>query len=185
MARLGLHPVEDVRSFDLPGVRVVLADTTVAGCNHGKVHHLTDEVCGRLADADGPALLVLHHYVQPLPIPTFIPAGIASHRAGPFLRAVAAANPATLVTSGHSHRHRRRRRGPLVLTEVGSPKDYPGTWAGYAIHEGGIRQVVRRVTRPDCIGWTEYTRRAGLGLWGWWSPGRLEERCFTHPWPAR
>ncbi len=185
MAELGLHPIEDVRSFDLPGVRVVLADTTVNGCNRGRVHHLTEEVCERLADADGPALLVLHHYLQSLPFPTFAPAGIASHRAGPFLHAVASANPATLVTSGHSHRHRTRRSGPLVLSEVGSPKDYPGTWAGYAVHEGGIRQVVRRVIQPDCIGWTEYTRRAGLGLWGWWSPGRLEQRCFTHPWPTR
>ena len=29
----------------------------------------------------------------------------------------------------------RPRHGRLVMTEVGSPKDHPGTWAGYAVHE--------------------------------------------------
>jgi hypothetical protein len=43
------------------------------------------------------------------------------------------------------------------VTEVGSPKDYPGTWAGYVVHEGGIRQVVRRVAAPEVIRWTEST----------------------------
>jgi hypothetical protein len=89
-----------------------------------------------------------------------------------------------VITSGHTHRHRARRRGPLLLTEVGSPKDYPGTWAGYVVHEGGIRQVVRRVAAPDAIRWTEATKRALFGIWGRWSPGRLEDRCLTHVWPT-
>ena len=87
------------------------------------------------------------------------------------------------MTAGHSHRHRRRTHRSVTITEVGSPKDYPGTWAGYVVHEGGVRQVVRRVDRPDCIRWTEYTRRAALGLWGQWSPGRLDDRCFSLTWP--
>jgi hypothetical protein len=93
------------------------------------------------------------------------------------------AAPGALLTAGHSHRHRRRTHRSVTITEVGSPKDYPGTWGGYVIHEGGIRQVVRRIADPTCIAWTEYTRRAALGVWGRWSPGQLDARNFSHVWP--
>ena len=73
----------------------------------------------------------------------------------------------------------------MIVTEVGSPKDYPGTWGGYVVHEGGIRQVVRRIAEPDVIAWTEYTRRAVGGVWGLWSPGSLSDRCWSHTWPTR
>jgi hypothetical protein len=72
----------------------------------------------------------------------------------------------------------------VLVTEVGSVKDHPGTWAGYVVHEGGIRQVVRRVMAPDVLGWTEATKRALFGVWGRWSPGSLDDRCISHPWPA-
>ena len=68
------------------------------------------------------------------------------------------------------------------MVEVGSPKDYPGTWSGYEIYEGGIRQVVRRVERPDCVRWTEHTGRAMFGIWRRWSPGTIDDRCFTKLW---
>jgi hypothetical protein len=90
-----------------------------------------------------------------------------------------------MMSSGHTHRHRRHHHGPIVVTETGSTKDYPGTWTGYAVHEGGIRQVTRRVTEPDAIAWTEHTRWAMAGWWGEWSPGPRSHRCFTHVWPAR
>ena len=101
-----------------------------------------------------------------------------------FLDAVAAAAPAALVVSGHTHRHRLRHRGPLAIAETGSPKDYPGTWTGYVVHERGLRQVTRRVARPDAIPWTEHSRWAGFGLWGLWSRGTLPHRCFTLHWPT-
>ena len=58
-------------------------------------------------------------------------------------------------------------------------------WAGYAIHEGGIRQVVRRIAEPDCLAWNERTASSLGGLWGRWTPGKLADRCLTHPWPPR
>lgn len=72
--------------------------------------------------------------------------------------------------------------GGVTVAEVGSTKDYPGQWAGYSVYEGGIRQVVRRVERPDAIAWTEMTARAIGGVWKWWSPGRMEDRCWTIRW---
>jgi hypothetical protein len=92
--------------------------------------------------------------------------------------------PNLLFTAGHTHRNRRRRIAGVEATEVGSPKDFPGGWGGYVVHEGGIRQVVRRVAAPDCLPWLERSRWAALGAWGRWSPGRLDARCFSLTWSS-
>ncbi len=170
---------------DLPGVRLVTVDTTVPRRNPGTIAASTAEAARLVAEAGGPVLVAMHHHLQRHRLMTHPPRGIPGAEAIPFLDAVAGANPATLVVTGHSHRHRSYRWGPITVAEVGSPQDYPGTWAGYVVHEGGIRQVVRRVAEPDAIAWTESTKRCFLGLWGRWSPGSLEQRCFSLRWPGR
>lgn len=172
-------------STELPGVRLVTVDTTVARCNRGTIAASTTEVARLVAEAHGPALVAMHHHPERHPVMTHPPRGIPGAEAVPFLHAVAAANPATLVITGHSHRHRSYRWGPITVAEVGSPQDYPGTWAGYVVHEGGVRQVVRRVAEPAAIAWTEATKSTFLGLWGRWGPGPLAQRCFSLSWPAR
>ena len=167
---------------DVPGLRVVVADATRRHHHTGSVRPILADVLDAVAGADGPALLAMHHQLQRLPFPTHWPPGVLGPESGRFLRALRRANPDVLVTSGHTHRHRARRAGSVVITEVGSPKDHPGTWAGYAVHEGGIRQVVRRVADPRVLRWTEDTKRALFGIWGRWSPGRLDDRCFSHAW---
>ena len=182
-SRLGLTvPDDGVHAVDLPGLRLVLIDSTTVSENAPRLDHAVPQ----LAEAiDGrPAFVVLHHHLLRLPVSTTWPPGVPSPMAGRFLAAVAAAGPAALVVSGHTHRHRMRRSGPLVVAETGSPKDHPGTWTGYVVYEGGLRQVVRRVGRPDVVRWTEHTRRAALGAWGLWSPGTLAQRCFSLDWPA-
>jgi hypothetical protein len=87
-----------------------------------------------------------------------------------------------MVTSGHTHRHRRWSRAGVTVTQVGATKDYPGVWAGYVVHEGAIRQIVRRTARPDVIGWTDHTRIAAYGAWEHAAPGRLAARCFDLRW---
>ena len=168
---------------DVPGLRIIVADVTLPGRHPGSIRRVGPDILDAAADAPGPVLLATHHQLQRLPFPTHWPPGVLGPGSGRFLRALRRANPSTFVTSGHTHRHRARRIGPLLLTEVGSPKDHPGTWAGYAVHEGGIRQVVRRVMQPEVLRWTEDTKRALFGIWGKWSPGSLEDRCLTHPWP--
>lgn len=171
-------------AVDLPGIRLVIANTEVPRHSHGEIGaEQRARIAELLADSPGPAFLAMHHYLQRFKRPNVYPAGIPGPMASDLLRAVVSANPATVVTSGHSHRHRRHRHGPLVVSEIGSTKDYPGAWAGYAVHEGGIRQVVRRVAEPSAIAWTERTRRAVGGIWGLWSPGLRSHRCFTHRWP--
>ncbi|CAN5147338.1 hypothetical protein BH24ACT1_BH24ACT1_06440 [soil metagenome] len=170
---------------ELPGIRLVLGDTTVAGHNSGTISASSAEVARLAGEASGPALVALHHHPQRRQVMTHPPRGIPGTEAVPFLDGLAAANPAAMVITGHSHRHRMHRWGPLVVAEVGSPQDFPGTWAGYVVHEGGIRQVVRRVAAPGALAWTESTKGCFAGLWGRWAPGTLGQRSFSHPWPTR
>ncbi len=171
-------------SRDLPGIRVVLAHSEMRGHSGGRMTRAQrTRVAELLEEAQRPAFLVLHHYLQRHRMPTIYPRGIRGDEARALLNAVIAANPATMVSTGHSHRNRRRAHGPVVITEIGATMHYPGVWAGYAVHEGGIRQVVRRVAAPEAMEWTERTRRVLLGLWGLWTPGLRADRCFSHSWP--
>jgi len=178
----GFELATPVAHHDRPGIRVVLADTSRPGHDSGQTRGVADDVVQRAADAGGPVLVALHHQLMRYAFPTYLPVGVAGPDAHRFLVALARANPHALVTSGHTHRHRRRHHGPVTVTEVGSTKDFPGTWAGYECYEGGIVQTVRRIAEPSCIRWTDHTRRAALGIWQRWAPGRLGDRCFTRTW---
>jgi hypothetical protein len=184
LAHFGHAMTRHVASRDVPGLRIVMVDSTDAPRGGGHVRQHQAAVVAELRATGRPAFITMHHHAQRLAVPTFWPPGIPGLEATRFLGAVAAVKPATMVSTGHTHRHRRRSLGPVLLTEVGSPKDFPGTWAGYVVHEGGIRQVVRRIMRPDLLAWTDYTAGAVGGAWGLWSPGLLGHRCFTHPWPV-
>ena len=181
-AAIGLPLVDGVRHVDQSGVRLLLADTTRHGTDVGNLAHVGDELVAAAADADGPVLLALHHQPMRFRLPTYLPPGLPGPQVRPLLRRVGKVNHRVLVTSGHTHRHRRHEIAGVTATEVGSTKDFPGTWAGYHVHEGGIVQVVRRIAEPSCIRWTDHTRRAALGVWGRWSPGGLDDRCFTLRW---
>lgn len=181
LAGLDIH--RGVQHLDVPGLRLVFVETSVPGRHLGTITSDTCDLIVEAVRAAPAAVVLLHHQLQPALLPLYWPPGIPHRQTRRFLDALAAANRRVVVTSGHTHRHRRRDAGPVVTTEVGSPKDYPGTWGGYVVHEGGIRQVARRVEAPECAAWLERTRHAAFGLWGRWSPGQLDDRCFTHVWP--
>jgi len=185
LAEVGIHVPKQPWARDLPGIRVIMTHTWRPDSRWGRVEaEQRAQIVALAADAPSAVFVALHHHPQRWAVPDHYPPGIPGEQSRALVDALAAANPATLLASGHTHRHRLRRHGPLLAAEVGSTKDYPGTWAGYAVHEGGIRQVVRRIAAPDAICWTETTSRALAGLWGRWSPGARDERCFTHVWPA-
>lgn len=180
----GLRLHREVASIDVPGLRLVLMDSSMRDIDIGRWNHLREPVADELAAADGPAMLVVHHQPQRYSVPTYLPRGIPRMSVTPFVEALLDANPQLFATSGHTHRNRRYSVHGVPWTEVGSPKDFPGSWAGYVVHEGGIRQVVRRVEDRSARRWLDYSARAAAGAWGWWAPGRLEDRCFTHVWPG-
>lgn len=178
----GLAMTEGWDSFDRPGVRLIVVDSSVMSRGIGRLPEDAEGIISAAAEAPAGVVIAMHHHLQTHPTPRFWPPGIASPEAEPFLDALAEANPSTLITSGHTHRNRSRTHRDITLTEVGSTKDYPGVWAGYVVYEGGIRQMVRRVQRPDCIGWTDYTRLAVNGMWARWSPGTIDQRSFHITW---
>jgi predicted phosphodiesterase len=182
LAALGIGDAAPVRCVDVPGLRIVLVDSTCSGRDRARIDHVADLVVAAVANGGRPAFVAMHHHLMPLPLPVSWPPGIGSHSGDALLRRLAAVEPDTFVTSGHTHRNRRRRLGPVTTTEVGSPKDYPGVWAGYVVHDTGIRQTVFRVGDPDVLRWNDRTARAALGLWGRWSPGPLDHRCFVQRW---
>lgn len=181
----GFDLVRGVQVQRVGPLSVVLVDTTIAGRGHGTVAHVRADVVDAVHGTTPGALVLQHHQVQPLPFAHHWPPGIPSTEGLPYLREVARAQPNTLVSSGHTHRNRRLRHQVLTLTEVGAVKDYPGVWAGYVVHEGGIRQVVRRVAAPPALRWTERTGDAIGGMWRLWSPGTLSDRCMSVRWKAR
>lgn len=182
-AARGIDLVRDgVRVRDVPGLRLVLFDSSKPGKHTGTYRRFADDVVDAAAESDGPAFLLTHHQPQPLPVPHHWPPGVPSFEANRFIDRVTAVNPRVFMSTGHTHRHRRHGRGAMVITEVGSPQHYPGTWAGYVVHEGGIRQVVRRVAAPAAIAWTEATGRSVLRVWKRWSTGGIADRCFSHVW---
>src|ERR1019366_8847064 len=105
----------------------------------------------------------LHHPPELHRFPTVYPPGVPFGESRQLLEALVTYKPSAFVTCGHRHRNRRYRYGPIVVSEVGATKDYPGVWAGYKIYDGGLVQSVRRISRPDVISWTEATRRAMNG----------------------
>lgn len=179
----GIPFVRDAKCVDLPGVRVIVADTTVPGRGFGSIAQAHEDIVELAGLTSRPFLLGLHHQLEPRRFPTHYPLGVRKSASSAFLDDLARVNPRGLISSGHTHRNRSRHHGPLAITEVASTRDWPGVWAGYAVHEGGIRQVVRRASAPGAITWHEYSRRALLGIWERWAAGPLEQRSLVHQWP--
>ncbi len=183
-AAFGLSIAQPLLVRDLPGLRLILADTTRGGRHSGSLEEVGASIVEAAADADrtGGVLVCLHHQLQPHRAAEGWPPGIAQAEGFAFLDRLGAAHPHAFVTSGHTHRHRRWGRAGVVVTQVGATKDFPGVFAGYVVHEGGMRQVVRRIARPDVIAWTDHSRIAAYGAWEHAAPGRLDARCFNVAW---
>ncbi len=179
VGKRGLRMERGVVSHDFPGVRVIAADTTIEFKGTGTMKHVEEQILTNAGDSPTQNLIALHHQFHEHPVATYWPPGISRHEGKRFLAELNRAAPDSLVTSGHTHRNRSRRSGSVLVTEVGSTKDWPGVWAGYRVFDGGIYQTVRRVAEPSAIAWTEYSRRAVLGIWSSWSPGTIDDRCVA------
>jgi hypothetical protein len=172
-------------ALDLPGVRIVGVPTAPWHADRGWISRSAVAASAELMGGSHATVVALHHYPQRFHLPTVYPPGIPAPIARRAVDAWIDANPALVVLAGHSHRHRRHDYRGVVLAESGSTKDFPGSWTGYVVHEGGILQTTRRVLDPAAIAWTERGRRVLGGVWGVWAPGLRSHRCFSHAWPPR
>lgn len=172
----------------LPGVTVALLDTSIDGKPGGTVSAEQLEWLDALgADTDRPVLVMGHHQCwsptsKTRPEHYFGIQPDASER----LIEVFARRPALRgYFAGHTHRNRVRRfaaTGDVPFVEVSCVKDYPGAWAEYRVHEGGVVQVFRRISSPDALAWSEQTRDMYAGTYHDLCFGAVEERNFVLTW---
>jgi 3',5'-cyclic AMP phosphodiesterase CpdA len=174
---------------DVPGARLLLLDTAIPGQPTGRLTGAQLAWVDRLAAeaSDRPVLLFGHHQ-----------SWVGGHRdavyfgmhpdASDALARTMAPHPNVLgYFAGHTHRHRVRRRADVpgaVFVEVGCVKDFPGTWAEYRVYEGGILQVVHRISSPGALGWSDRCRHLyrDFGVdYQSYALGTLGDRCFALP----
>lgn len=169
---------------ELPGATVALIDTVIPRATTGQVTDDTiewlDEVAAR---ADQPVLVFGHHHNWS-PVSTSREASYFGINPDDSEKLVAAfVRRPNLVGyfAGHTHRNRVRlipATGLRPWVEVGATKDYPGAWAEYRVFEGGVLQVMHRISAPEAISWTDRTRATYGGLYPGYSFGQMKDRCF-------
>ena len=167
------------------GVTLAVLDTVIPGQSNGQVTAYQLEWLDELgARADRPVLVFGHHHVWSPQSRTRADTyfGIRPDDSEALI-AVFARRPALRgYFAGHTHRNRVRRfpvTGDVPFVEVACVKDFPGAWAEYRVHEGGILQVHHRISTPAALSWTERTRAMFGGSYPKYAFGRLDERCFA------
>jgi 3',5'-cyclic-AMP phosphodiesterase len=178
---IGSPPVQEVV---LPGVVLAVLDTSLprrpsGGLSADQLEWL-DELGAR---ADRPVLVFGHHHCwapgsKERPADYF---GINPDDSERLVEVVARRRSLVGYFAGHTHRNRVRRftaTGAVPFAEVACVKDYPGAWAEYRVFEGGILQVMRRISSPEALSWTERTRHMYHGLYGPYALGEMGDRCF-------
>lgn len=176
------------RTIELPGVTVAVLDTVRPGVEHGRVSRVQLEWLEDVASASATPVLVFghHHPWDPSSSErseTYF--GINPDDSEALCGVIARCESIGGYFAGHTHRNRVRhfdaaRRVPIV--EIACVKDYPGAWAEYRVHEGGYTQLVRRISTPAAMAWTEQTRHMFAGLYRDYALGSQSDRCFTRSW---
>jgi predicted phosphodiesterase len=179
----GQHDYAGDEWIELPGVAVALLDTAVPRRPSG---HLSPAQIDWLDAGAGastvPVLVMGHHqqWVSGARSPDYF--GIDPD-ASDALTEVMKRRPAIVgYAAGHTHRHRVRLvDGHIPSIEVGCVKDFPGTWAEYRVYDGGILQVVHRMSSPEALAWSEECRTlySDFGVdYASYALGTLTDRCF-------
>jgi 3',5'-cyclic-AMP phosphodiesterase len=172
--------------IDLPGVTIALLDTVVPGSSSGALRpEQIDWLDDLAAGADRPVIVMGHHqqWVDGSREPGYF--GINPDDSDALTDVIARRTSIVAYTAGHTHRHRVRhlaRAGGAPSIEIGCVKDFPGTWAEYRVYEGGISQVVHRISTPEALSWSERCRHLyrdfGIDYAGY-ALGTLDDRCFN------
>ena len=176
-----LAPRPATELVKVAGARVALLDTAVPGQTGGRVTTEQLDWLDELGadETDGTPVLVFGHH--PLFDHASFTAGINTEDSDRLME-VFARRPALVgYFAGHTHRNLVRRMpatGDVPWAEIGATKDYPGVWAEYRVYEGGILQIVHRISSPEALAWTDRTREMFGGLYPSYSFGTLADRCF-------
>jgi 3',5'-cyclic-AMP phosphodiesterase len=186
----GTFAADAPQLVELPGVVLAIIDTTVPAHPAGQVTAdtlgwLQDLLVGLTSRGDTrPVLLFGHHHVwnpesSSRPESYF---GINPDDSERLIEVAAGAPNLRGYFAGHTHRNRVRRftaTRDVPWVEVASVKEFPGAWAEYRVYEGGILQIMRRISSPECMVWSEKTRQMYGGMYFEYSFGELTDRCFA------
>lgn len=176
--------------IELPGLAVALIDTVTPFHTGGRFLPEQAEWLDAHAAAATEPVIVMGHHPQVLGAPgedpTDNPEFNLSLEATAALDAVFQRRRSIVAyTAGHTHGHRvQRAAGDVPSIEVGCVKDFPGTWAEYQVYDGGILQIVHRMSTPEALAWSEQCRGlyADFGVdYTTYGLGRLDHRCLLIP----
>jgi predicted phosphodiesterase len=188
---LGQHKYDNDQWIDMPGICVALMDTAIPTETTGDIASGQLTWLAEHAASTQLPVLVMGHHQQWTP-----GAQADGHRSEGYfginpdssdaLNSVVAKHRNIIgYTAGHTHRHRVRQMECGVPTiEIGCVKDFPGTWAEYRVYEGGVMQVVHRISTPQALDWSERCRHLyeDFGIdYETYALGTLSERCFVFP----
>ena len=168
---------------ELPGVAVALMDTTIPLHTTGSFDAAQlDWLDTHAAAADRPVVVMGHHQQWTEGRRSDDYFGLHPDASDALTEVISRRTSIVAYTAGHTHRHRRRvLHNGVPTVEIGCVKDFPGTWAEYRVYEGGLMQVVHRVSGPDALAWSERCRGMyrDFGVdYEHYALGELEDRCF-------
>ncbi|MGA0877574.1 MAG: metallophosphoesterase family protein, partial [Ilumatobacteraceae bacterium] len=172
--------------IEMPGICVALMDTTIPTQTTGAFE--SDQIAwldAHAASTTSPVLVMGHHqqWTDGRRSDTYF--GLHPDSSDALDAVVARHRNIIGYAAGHTHRHRVRSMPCGVPSvEIGCLKDFPGTWAEYRVYEGGIMQVVHRISSPEALDWSERCRHlySDFGIdYQSYALGRLDERCFVFP----
>jgi 3',5'-cyclic AMP phosphodiesterase CpdA len=172
---------------ELPGVAVALLDTTIPTETTGRIDPWQFEwLEAHLSAATTPVVIMGHHqqWIEGNRSDGYF--GLHPDCSDELDEMVARHANVVAYTAGHTHRHRVRRMrvSGVPSIEIGCVKDFPGTWAEYRAYEGGVMQVVHRISTPEALRWSERCRHlySDFGIdYESYALGSLEERCLVLP----
>lgn len=169
--------------IELPGLSVALMDTVVPyHSGGGLAPEQLDWLDANAELATDPVMVMGHHPLY-LEASDDNPTFVVPHDTTLALDGVFGRRDAIIAyTCGHTHRHRvQLAPSGVPCIEVGCVKDFPGTWAEYQVYDGGVLQVVHRISSPAALEWSETCRGlyADFGVdYTSYGLGQLDQRCF-------
>jgi 3',5'-cyclic-AMP phosphodiesterase len=182
----GQHRYAGDAWIDVPGVAIALLDTVIPERTPGAITaeqlRWLDDLA---AEADRPVLVMGHHqqWISGKRHNEYF--GLDPDSSDGLADVIARRPRIVAYAAGHTHRHRVRTMSCGVPSiEVGCVKDFPGTWAEYRVYEGGITQVVHRMSSPDALRWSDRCRHLMSDFefdYETYALGNLEDRCFNIP----
>ena len=171
-------------AVELPGVTLAVLDTTAPGHVGGALSGEQVEWLDDLGASAATPILVFGHHPLWNPDSTRVDPHyvIAREGSAALLEVVRRREHIAGYFAGHTHTNRVRRYAlgrDVPCVEVACGKDYPGAWAEYRVFEGGYTQVMRRISTPDALAWSERCRHMIQGIYRDLVLGTIDDRCFT------